>query len=148
MAARRDPRSGGGCAGAPAAPVTLAKSYHHTLDTHMRRFLLSALTLAPMGAALAQRDTARIAPVAATGARIPINALSSPATIDVVTGDELRTRGITSIAAALQSVPGLTFAQNGSFGATTSLFLRGGESKYVKVLVDGVPINDPGGAID
>ena len=30
----------------------------------------------------------------------------------------------------------MTFAQNGSFGATTSLFLRGGESKYVKVLVD------------
>jgi vitamin B12 transporter len=28
------------------------------------------------------------------------------------------------------------------------LFVRGGESKYVKVLVDGVPLNDPGGAID
>jgi vitamin B12 transporter len=28
------------------------------------------------------------------------------------------------------------------------MFMRGGESDYVKVLVDGVPINDPGGAID
>ena len=26
--------------------------------------------------------------------------------------------------------------------------MRGGESKYVKVLVDGVPVNDPGGSID
>src|SRR5439155_1335161 len=30
----------------------------------------------------------------------------------------------------------------------TSLFLRGGQSKYVKVLVDGVPVNEPGGAFD
>jgi vitamin B12 transporter len=55
---------------------------------------------------------------------------------------------VTSLASALQIIPGLAFAQNGSFGATTSLFLRGGESKYVKVLVDGVPMNDPGGAMD
>ena len=38
--------------------------------------------------------------------------------------------------------------QTGSFGGATSLFLRGGESDYVKVLIDGVPVNDPGGAID
>src|SRR5438552_846102 len=30
----------------------------------------------------------------------------------------------------------------------SSLFLRGGESDYVKVLVDGVPQNQPGGAFD
>ncbi len=39
-------------------------------------------------------------------------------------------------------------AQSGSQGSQTSLFLRGGESKYVKVLVDGVPANDPGGFYD
>src|SRR6266550_999212 len=36
----------------------------------------------------------------------------------------------------------------GSFGAQTSLFVRGGESDYVKVLIDGVPQNQPGGAFD
>ena len=30
----------------------------------------------------------------------------------------------------------------------TSLFVRGGESRYNKVIVDGVPINDPGGTFD
>src|SRR6185369_3799423 len=38
--------------------------------------------------------------------------------------------------------------QGGSFGAATSLFMRGGESDYTKVLIDGVPVNDPGGAFD
>jgi vitamin B12 transporter len=93
-------------------------------------------------------DTVKIAPVVVTATRVPIAAGASPATIDVITGEELRLRGATSIASALQLLPGVTFAQSGSFGATTSLFLRGGESKYVKVLIDGVPVNDPGGAMD
>jgi vitamin B12 transporter len=108
-----------------------------------------ALTAVLAPALTAQKpDTTKLPAIAVTATRIPIATLASPATVDVVTGDDLRRRGVTSIAAALQSLPGLTFAQNGSFGATTSLFLRGGESKYVKVLVDGVTINDPGGAID
>src|SRR5262245_6629397 len=111
------------------------------------RTLLLAAAIAPALAAQ-QADTTRLPGVVVTATRVPIDILSSPATVDVVTGDDLRRRGVTSIADALQTLPGVTFAQTGSFGGTTSLFLRGGESKYVKVLVDGVAINDPGGAID
>jgi vitamin B12 transporter len=45
-------------------------------------------------------------------------------------------------------VPGAHVVQGGPFGAATSLFLRGGESDYVKVLVDGAPVNQPGGFYD
>src|SRR5467141_2827229 len=38
--------------------------------------------------------------------------------------------------------------QSGSYGAVTSLFLRGGESRYTKVLIDGVPVNADGGFFD
>jgi vitamin B12 transporter len=38
--------------------------------------------------------------------------------------------------------------QSGSYGAVTSLFLRGGESRYTKVLIDGVAVNSPGGSFD
>src|SRR5262245_18531836 len=111
------------------------------------RTLLLAAAIAPALAAQ-QADTTRLPGVVVTATRVPIDILSSPATVDVVTGDDLRRRGVTSIADALQTLPGVTFAQTGSFGGTTSLFLRGGESKYVKVMIDGVTINDPGGAID
>src|SRR5437762_13349970 len=104
---------------------------------------LSTLAALLLSSALAaqQTDTTKLAPVTVTATRIPISALSSPATIDVITGDELRLRGATSLAAALQMLPGITFAQSGSFGGQTSLFLRGGATKYVKVLVDGVTLN-------
>ena len=43
---------------------------------------------------------------------------------------------------------GVTVVRSGSFGAVSSVFLRGGESDYVRVLLDGVALNQPGGAID
>jgi vitamin B12 transporter len=95
-----------------------------------------------------QPDTARVAPMVITATRVPISRDESPATVDIITGDQLRLRGITSLSTALEALPGVSFARTGSFGGNTSLFLRGGESKYVKVLIDGVPVNDPGGAID
>jgi vitamin B12 transporter len=113
---------------------------------HTCILLAAGALAAPLAAQ--QTDTARIAPVVVTANRVPVNADATPVTVSVITGDELCLRGVTSLAAALQTIPGMAFAQNGSFGATTSLFFRGGESKYVKVLVDGVPMNDPGGAMD
>ncbi|MEX2151689.1 MAG: TonB-dependent receptor [Gemmatimonadaceae bacterium] len=102
----------------------------------------------PLGAQEQSRDTARVEPVVVTATRIPISQGSLPVAVTVITGDELRLRGVTTVADALRDVTSAYVAQTGSPGATTSLFLRGGESKYVKVLVDGVPANDPGGTYD
>jgi vitamin B12 transporter len=49
---------------------------------------------------------------------------------------------------ALRSSPGVAIAQSGRRGALSSMFVRGGESDYTKVLIDGVPVNDAGGAFD
>jgi outer membrane cobalamin receptor len=38
--------------------------------------------------------------------------------------------------------------QTGGRGGATSLFVRGGASNFTKVLIDGVPANDIGGAFD
>src|SRR5687767_1642356 len=94
------------------------------------------------------RDTTRLSPVVTTATRVPVPQASAPMAVTVITGESLRARGITHVADALRDVPGVALAQSGSAGAQTALFLRGGESKYVKVLVDGVPVNDAGGAFD
>ena len=46
------------------------------------------------------------------------------------------------------SAPSAVVVSNGSQGAVASLFLRGGESNYTKVLLDGIPLNEPGGTFD
>jgi vitamin B12 transporter len=116
----------------------------------LRLTLTAVGTLIP--AALAgqgtARDTARTAPVVVTATRSPLLAERAPSSVTVLTGDALRQQGITTVADALRQVPGLSLAQTGSYGGATSLFVRGGESKFTKVLVDGVPVNDAGGAFD
>ena len=39
-------------------------------------------------------------------------------------------------------------ARTGAPGAQGSVFVRGGESHFARVLVDGVPVNEPGGAFN
>jgi vitamin B12 transporter len=109
--------------------------------------LLAALPVSA-GAQRTARDTARTAPVVVTATRSPLAAERTPSSVSVITGEELRREGIATVADALRQVPGLALAQTGSYGGTTSLFIRGGESKYTKVLIDGVPVNDAGGAYD
>jgi vitamin B12 transporter len=111
------------------------------------RIGLLLISISVVGTAAAQ-DTARVAPVVVTATRTPLAQGALPVAVTVLSGEELRARGITTVAEALRQVSSAYVAQAGSQGATTSLFLRGGESKYVKVLVDGVPANDPGGAFD
>jgi vitamin B12 transporter len=83
-----------------------------------------------------------------TATRVPMRAEALPTPVTVLTAADLRERGVRTVADALRTVPGATLVQAGPRGGQTSLFLRGGQSGYVKVLVDGVPVNDPGGAID
>ena len=117
---------------------------------HPALLLTLAATLAAPAVAGAQvaSDTARAATVVVTATRTPIGAARVPAAVSVLSGDSLRLRGIASVADALRLVPGVAVVQGGSYGAPASLFVRGGENDYTKVLVDGVPVNDPGGAID
>lgn len=49
---------------------------------------------------------------------------------------------------ALRLVPGAQINQVGERGGQTSLFLRGGNSNFTKVLVDGMAANDIGGGFD
>jgi vitamin B12 transporter len=93
-------------------------------------------------------DSALLAPIVVTATRVPTRADRLPHRVTVLSGDALRSAGLATVADALQTVPGLTVVRTGAPGAATSVFVRGGESDYVKVLVDGIPLNEPGGAYD
>ena len=93
-------------------------------------------------------DTVELNPVVVTATRIPTPARDLPVAVSVISGAQLRERGIRTVADALRTVPGANVVATNAYGSQTSLFLRGGESDYVKVLIDGVPQNAPGGAYD
>lgn len=98
--------------------------------------------------ALTVQDTVVLKPVVVTATRVPVSADIVSSAITVLRGTDLEAQGIRTAAEALETVPGAHVAETGSFGGQTSLFLRGGESDYTKVLIDGVPLNQAGGGID
>lgn len=126
-------------------------STHHTTTSLAVRtlFAASGICLAA-GHAAAQEppDTFALDPIVVTATRLPAPRHAVPATVTVLDGGRLRDAGIHSVADALRTVPGLSVVRSGSAGAVTSLFVRGAESDHVQVLIDGAPINDPGGAVD
>jgi len=106
------------------------------------------LGLVSVAGAQQRRDTTELSPIVVTATRAPLAANRLGTRVTVLTAAELRAAGYATVAAALEGVAGLSVAQTSGPGSATSVFLRGGESDYVKVMVDGVPLNEPGGAYD
>ena len=70
------------------------------------------------------------------------------ASVTVLDGTLLDALGNADLLEPLRTVSGVEVVQTGARGGATSIFVRGGASNFVKVLVDGVPANDIGGAFD
>jgi vitamin B12 transporter len=115
----------------------------------MRRLFVAVAVLAIATPVFAQQDP--VYPLdgfVVTGVPQPRPEALMGASVSILSGVELRERGITRVVDALRELSGVALVEGGSFGSVTSVFLRGGESDYVRVLVDGVPVNQPGGAFD
>jgi vitamin B12 transporter len=105
-----------------------------------------ALSAAPLAAQ--EGDTVKLGTVVVTASKTPAPAGTLTQAVTVITGEDLRARGVMRVSDALREVPGASMVQTGSFGSVATLFLRGGESRYTKVLIDGVPVNSSGGFFD
>jgi outer membrane cobalamin receptor len=70
------------------------------------------------------------------------------ASLDFLNSDQLTLLNPPAAANALSYIPGAIVNTTGRRGGQASLFVRGGDSDYNKVLIDGVPVNDPGGFYD
>src|ERR1700683_1218264 len=68
--------------------------------------------------------------------------------VTVVSHEEIDDQAVETVADALRNVPGVEINRTGQQGAVTSAFIRGGNSNYNLVMIDGIPMNDFGGAFD
>jgi len=110
-------------------------------------YLLLLLLLCPVPG-LGQLRPIELEGFVVTGTPVPRTAGTVASHVTVMEGEDLRLRGVTRVVEALSEVPGLVVVQNGSYGSVTSTFFRGAEGDHVKVLVDGVEMNQVGGGFD
>ncbi len=109
----------------------------------MRRLLLLSSAIALSWPAHAQQLTQSIPETIVTATRIPTPQDRVPASVTVITREDIEERGYRTLADALVSVPGVRLVQTGGIGQQASAFVRGAASRQVLVLLDGVPLNDP-----
>jgi vitamin B12 transporter len=87
------------------------------------------------------QQEAEVEPVIVTATRFDISLDQSPASVSVITSEDLAQKQIERVSDALREVPGLSVVQTGTAGQLTSVFTRGLRSEHTQVLLDGVPIN-------
>jgi vitamin B12 transporter len=127
-----------GCSGSCRVNVLAPGFAAQTIDVPSSSELITVkLTIAPAA------ET-----VVVTATRTPVPLESAGAQVDTLTGGQLTTMNPVAANDALRFLPGVVLGATGQRGALTSLFVRGGDSTYNKVIVDGVTINETGGFFD
>ncbi len=94
----------------------------------------------------------RVAPVreniVVTATRTEAPTIQTGTATTVLNDKEITNRQDLLVSELLQTIPGTMVVRTGGVGNVTSVFVRGGESKYNKVLLDGIPLNEPGGTFE
>ncbi|MBV9436183.1 MAG: TonB-dependent receptor [Acidobacteria bacterium] len=86
--------------------------------------------------------------VVVTATETPLPADETGAPVETVDRGTLLNRQPVDAADAIRYLAGAVINTDGRRGGLASLFVRGGDSDYNKVIVDGVPVNEPGGIFD
>jgi vitamin B12 transporter len=115
----------------------VARAFDVDLHANQQRQLALHLELEPLNAN-----------VIVTAQAEPTLVDQTTAPVSVITRQEIDERQSVGLADALTFAPGIAIGRTGPEGGTASVFLNGGNSNFAKVLIDGAPINPPGGALD
>ncbi|HZL57771.1 MAG TPA: TonB-dependent receptor [Bryobacteraceae bacterium] len=83
-----------------------------------------------------QSDSVRV-----TGSAFDTPASLQGSSVSVITSRDLRERNEAQAFDLLRETPGMILEQSGPRGSVTGMFVRGGDSKYNLVLLNGIPIN-------
>jgi len=81
-----------------------------------------------------------------TPSRQPAPLSQVGSSITVIDEEEIRQSNQQTVAEVLRGRLGVDVVQQGGPGSLTSVFLRGANSQHTKVLLDGLPMNDPSNA--
>jgi vitamin B12 transporter len=118
---------------------------------HSLIFLLLVPTLLSLSPSV--QETQRIAEtkpqvalqheVTVTANRVTTSVKETASSVTILTRQDLEKTQSITVVEALRDILGFAFTQNGPPGSSASALIRGGNSEYTKVMIDGMELNDP-----
>ncbi|MGA2992675.1 MAG: TonB-dependent receptor plug domain-containing protein, partial [Candidatus Korobacteraceae bacterium] len=86
--------------------------------------------------------------VTVTAAATPATGAETSSDVSIIDHPVLQDMQPVSAGDILRFAPGAIVTDTGQRGGLTELHVRGGDTDYNKVIIDGVPVNEPGGTFD
>ena len=77
------------------------------------------------------------------GTRLPQPASEIGSSVTVIAADDIEALGADFLLDVVTTAPSVTINQNGAFGGSASVRIRGAGSEQTLVIVDGIVVNDP-----
>ena len=105
------------------------------------KLLPAAMLLLGAHPLFAADDVAKLQPVIVTATRTPQPIQNVVADVSVISAEDIRAAGSSTLAELLQTQPGVEIASNGGPGTLASIYLRGANSGHTLILVDGMRVS-------
>lgn len=86
-----------------------------------------------------------LAPLVVSANLVPTPVDQVGSSVTVLTREDIERTGSIHVIDLLKRVPGVSINHNGGPGSTAQMRIRGSDTGQVKVLIDGVEVNDPAG---
>ena len=108
----------------------------------MKKIILPSLLITQILTANVFADTTlKTSDVFVTATRTPISKKNVIADITIISEEEIKLAGSSSLPELLQRQPGIEISNNGGQGKVSTLFLRGASSTHSVILLDGIRID-------
>ncbi len=108
-----------------------------------QRLILMILTFVNIPSVWSDISTQDSETIIVTGVHEPSLISEEPLSITVFDRDTLERFNKSALTDVLRNIPGLQVTQQGSLGGVSEVMIRGSESNFVAVYVDGVQVNEP-----
>lgn len=89
-------------------------------------------------------NTVNTSCIVVTATRTPVELTRVGSSVELITGADIARRQQRTVLDGINGISGINYSRNGGGGQQpASLFTRGTLSYHTKVLIDGIPLNDP-----
>ena len=105
---------------------------------HLSCLLFTTFLVAPLIAQPVVKDE-----IVVTASALPESPEETPATVTVITREEIEERAARDVSDLLREVPGFSVARIGSSGHQTTIFTRGANGAHTLVLWNGIEVSPP-----
>lgn len=102
------------------------------------RYTLSAIALAVTTYAHADTPSYVLDDVIVTATRTPITVQQATSDVTVISQEQIRNAGQSTLVELLQAQTGLELSQNGGAGTSSSIYIRGANAAHTLILIDGI----------